>query len=207
MPRQDQLTAKQKAVLEFISSFWKKNGISPSFSQIGANFGFTSKESVTKHVRQLERKGYVKQVEGKARGIVLVNQENEPPAEPKLRIPILGTVAAGNPIMSFENPDGYVVLSENIDGDRVFAVRVQGDSMTGAKIFDGDIVIVKYQDVIDHNEIGVIMLDEAFTVKRIRYINDNVILHPENVTKEDIILSSNSNARVIGKVLYVIRNP
>jgi len=118
------------------------------------------------------------------------------------RIPILGTISAGLPIIAQENIIGYEYTSDNCD----FCLRVKGDSMINARIHDGDIVYVKKQSDVENGEIAVVIIDgEEATLKRVYKINGNVILHPENPIYKDMIFSKKDfkQVQIIGKVKYV----
>lgn len=118
------------------------------------------------------------------------------------RIPVLGTISAGNPIIAQENIIGHEYTSDNCD----FCLRVKGDSMINARIHDGDIVYIRKQPDVENGEIAAVIIDgEEATLKRVYKLNGNVILHPENPTYKDMIFSKKDfkQVRIIGKVKYV----
>ena len=116
------------------------------------------------------------------------------------RIPILGTIAAGQPIAAMENVIGYEYTDDNCD----FCLKVKGDSMTGARIYDGDTVFIHKQPDVESGEIAAVMLDEDVTLKRVLKIDGTIILHPENPNYKDLIFSKKDYKQitVLGKVRY-----
>jgi repressor LexA len=116
------------------------------------------------------------------------------------KIPIIGTIAAGGPITAVENIIGYEYCNDNCS----YCLKVKGDSMTGARILDGDIVFIYSQPDVEHGEIAAIMIDDEVTLKRVLKINGTVILHPENPSYKDLVFSRKDykQLRILGKVKY-----
>lgn len=199
------LTKAQKNMLDFIQGYMRKNQLPPTYEEIAGNFGFKSKNAVETHLRALERKGVIKKIANKSRGIRLNNSVDN--FDKKNLIPLVGTVAAGTPILAEENIVDYIDLYKVFYSDaEIFALNVKGDSMIKAGIMDGDIVVVKKQPVIENGEVAVVLIDDEATVKRIFFHANKVVLHPENDKMEDIeIKAGQGNFLIAGKVIGVIR--
>jgi len=160
---------------------------------------------VETHLQALERKGVIQRIQKKARGI-LINEDYEDRQKEHL-IPVLGTIAAGAPILAEENISEYLDMYKIFYTDtEIFALNVKGDSMINAGIMDGDMVIVQKQPVIENGEIGVAIIENEATVKRIFFEGDKIILHPENDDMDDIeIFPKESDFHIGGKVIGVVR--
>lgn len=117
------------------------------------------------------------------------------------RIPVLGTIACGAPILAQEHIDGYVALPQDITAD--FALICKGDSMVGARIFDGDRVYIRQQDTVENGQIAAVLIDGEATLKRVRYFEDCIYLEPENPLYRPIVLRGEemANARILGKAV------
>ncbi len=190
MPR---TSTKQREILEFLRRFSAEHGYAPSIREICAAVGLRSTASVHYHLAELKRTGQIEMDENKNRTISVA--ENGPAG----RIPILGTVTAGMPILAVENVEGYLPW----DGDPTcFALRVRGESMIGAGICDGDTVVVRPQPSADNGDIVVALLDDEATVKRLRRTDDGVWLMPENPAFAPI---DGREAAILGKVRAVVR--
>jgi len=122
------------------------------------------------------------------------------PDKEYVKVPILGTIAAGAPIVAQEDIVGYECVSDKSGID--FCLRVKGDSMIGARIMDGDIVYIHQQNDVENGEIAAVLIDNEVTLKRVFKVNGNVILHPENPVYQDIVLSAKQykNVIILGKV-------
>lgn len=185
---------KQEEILRFIMDFMADNGYAPSIREIGAGVGLRSTASVKYHLDQLREKGELFAEPGKKRAM------SAPAVREKTgQIPILGTVTAGLPILAFENRTGSLAW----DGDpSCFALRVRGDSMVGAGILNGDLVVVRPQPEARDGEIVVALLEDEATVKRLRLTGGDVKLMPENPAYSPI---DGKNARILGLVKAVFR--
>jgi len=197
------LTETQGKILNFIENYIEKNKIPPTFEEIAKNFNYKSKNAVNTHLKALEHKGVIKRIQNKARSITLLEKREKE----KYLIPIVGTIAAGAPILAEENIAEYLDLYKIFYSNaELFALRVKGESMKKAGIMDGDLVIVKKQPIIENGEIGVAIIDNEATVKRIFFKNGKIILHPENDEMKDIIIYPQKNEFYIaGKVIGVVR--
>ena len=187
-------STKQQYILEFLRAFTAENGYAPSVREICAAVGLRSTASVHYHLAELKRQGQIDIDENKNRAITL-SEAHQPG-----RIPIIGTVAAGMPILAQENIEGYLPW----DGeDTCFALRVQGYSMINAGILDGDHVVVRPQSTADTGDIVVALLDDEATVKRFRRdTHGGIWLLPENPDYQPL---DGRYAKILGKVKAVYR--
>lgn len=193
------LSARQMAILNFIQETIDRRGYPPSVREIGEAVGLKSSSTVHAHLVNLQKKGYIKRVPTKPRAIELTGDNT-----PVVRIPIVGRVAAGEPILAVENIEDTFPLPANFlkTTNNVFMLRVRGDSMINAGIYDGDFVIVRQQNTADNGDIVVALLGEEATVKRFFKEKDGVRLQPENDALEPII---SKDVAVLGKVVGVLR--
>ncbi len=190
------LSKKQKQVLDCIISSIRERGYPPSVREIGRELGLSSPSTVNSHLDSLEELGYIRREAGKSRSIRLTERCTVPEG-----IPILGTVAAGRPILAVENPEGYVTYTPEGSGD-YFALRIKGDSMIRAGIMDGDLVVVRSQQTAENGEIVIALLEEEATCKRLSRSGGRVTLLPENEAYSPI---DGTGARILGRVSAVIR--
>lgn len=190
MPR---TSDKAQRILEYVNQFVQENGYSPSVREIGAAVGLRSTASVSYHIQALQEKGLLQAPGGKCRKRSLVAGSR--PGQ----IPIIGVVTAGVPILAVENQEGTLCW----DGDPgCFALRVRGDSMIGAGILSGDLVVVRPQQTASDGQIVVARLEDEATVKRLSRKNGQVWLLPENDNYAPI---DGTHAELIGLVKAVIR--
>ena len=190
MPRK---TDKPQQILDFVNHFVQENGYAPSVREIGAAVGLNSTASVSYHLQKLQDQGLLSGPGGKGskRAIATTQRPGQ--------IPIVGVVTAGVPILAVENREGTI----SWDGDpNCFALRVRGDSMIGAGILSGDLVVVRPQQVANDGQIVVARIEDEATVKRLSRRNGEVWLLPENPAYDPI---DGSEAEVIGLVKAVIR--
>ena len=193
------LTDRQAAVLTFIKEFAQDHGYPPTIPEIQIKFGIKSPNGVNNHLKALIRKGYIKRDSSRARALEIIGGYDG--------IPVIGRVAAGTPVMAEENLEGYFSLKDLYrSSSDVFMLHVVGDSMINAGIYDGDYVVVRIQQAVEQGEIGVAILNEEATVKRI-YSDGNIVkLAPENEAMEPIeVKQTDPNFRIGGKVIGVIR--
>lgn len=186
-------TDKQEKILEFLNQYIEEKGYPPSVREICAAVGLKSTATVSYHLNELKRQGRIQGDSTKRRAISL------PETQRVGRIPLIGVVTAGLPILAVENQEGTIPW----DGDQTcFALRVRGDSMIGAGILDGDKVVVRPQPEADNGEIVVALLGDEATVKRFHRGADGVWLLPENPNYTPI---DGREAQILGKVKAVIR--
>jgi repressor LexA len=206
------LTSRQRDVLDFISAFSAQHGMPPTVREIGDRFRVTPRAAFD-HLRALERKGVLKRRETAGRTSRALTLARPPQAKEFRRVPVLGHIAAGAPLLAEEHRDGELPIAPSaLPGppEDFFALRVRGDSMVGAHICDGDLVVVRRQSGAQPNEIVVAMLGEGAeaeaTVKRFVPDGSRIILKPENPTMGPIVIDSRSRAlKILGKVIGVVR--
>ena len=189
MPR---TTDKQEKILEFLTDYVNDKGYPPSVREICAAVGLKSTATVSYHLTELKKQGRIQGETNKRRAIAI-------PETQRGRIPVLGVVQAGYPILAVENVEGYLPW----DGDpNCFALRVRGDSMVNAGILEGDKVVVRPQPDADNGDIVVALLEDEATVKRLWREHGAVWLLPENPAFRPI---DGREATILGKVKAVIR--
>lgn len=187
-------------ILAFIQSFTREKGFPPTIREIGEAFGISSTNGVRYYLTMLEKGGHLKRSGRISRGI----GPTSPPAA--TGIPILGRVAAGQPILAEENHEGTLETSEVFGDPRgLFALKVRGDSMIDAGILAGDYVIVRSQEDARAGEIVVALIGDEATVKYYRPREDSVELVPANPKYEPIVVAEESDFRILGTVRGVIR--
>lgn len=201
----DNLTPRQKQILNFIKKEVKHKNYPPSVREIGNEVGLSSSSTVHSHLNTLEKKGFIRRDPTKPRAIEILEQGQSLPREKEnvVRIPVLGQVAAGSPILAEENIEDYFpVPADLVKDDQVFMLQIRGDSMEKAGIFHDDYVIVRQQNSAVDNDIVVALLEDEATVKRFIKKKDHVLLKAENDLYEPIIAR---NVLVLGKVIGLFR--
>ncbi len=195
------LKPQEQRVLDHIARSIRENGYAPSVRDIKDALGFKSTSTVHMYLNRLEEFGLIRKEDGKSRAITL-GEEAMPVSD---RVPILGKVTAGLPILAEENFDGYVSFSmegRRYAGGELFALRVSGTSMIGAGILDGDYVIVNRTDYAENGDVVVALMEDSATVKTFYRENGHFRLQPENDEFQPIITESLS---ILGKVIASIR--
>ena len=209
-----ELTDRQNEILRFIKEFVRENGFPPTLREIGKSFEIASTFGVKRHLDALEKKGFIRIESNASRGIAIVQQEDEMNIAAASssedffsKIPIVGRVAAGSPILAMENIEGSVIIDPSFikKAEDAFALRVRGDSMINAGIFEGDVVIVSPNQKGKNGDIIVAMLDDEVTVKRLEVKNNIMKLIPENEDFQPIQITEKSRFSIIGKVKGVVR--
>lgn len=197
----EQLKPKEQRVLDFINKTIDENGIPPSVREVCAALGFKSTSTVQMYVNRLISKGYICKSDGKSRTI---RKSEEADDAHKYKVPIVGQVAAGMPILATQNPDGFLTYSSyrSHEPSRLFALKVKGESMIEVGIMDGDYVVVEQRSTAENGEIVVCLVEDEATVKRFYKENGVYRLQPENRSMSPIIVKDVS---VLGKVVAVIR--
>ena len=199
----EELSERQRAILNFIVETQQEQGWTPSVREIGRAVGLSSSAGVHKHLNAIEAKGYIQRVPGKMRAIEVL--QPTPGFASRSSIPLVGEIAAGEPILAEENLDGRLSLIDEEtarNGDPCFALRVQGESMIDAGILPGDYVVVRQQDVADNGDMVVALLDQEATVKYFHREQDHVRLQPANASMAPVIVQ---DVRILGKVISVLR--
>lgn len=212
----DKLTDRQKNILEFIQQFREVNGYPPTLREIGKKFEISSTFGVKRHLVALQKKGYLNIESNASRGISFLQKDfnNKESAAHLIedniefeRIPIVGRVAAGSPVLAIENIEGSAVIDSSFlrKSQDCFALKVKGDSMLNAGIYEGDIVIVCPQKEALNGDIVVALLDDEATVKTFEKKNNKIKLVPENDKYQPIEISSKKEFSILGKVIGVLR--
>jgi repressor LexA len=205
------LTNRQEDILNFINDFIDFNGFPPTYREIGSHFDISSTFGVKRHLDALSKKGYLN-VEGNvSRALTLTETGNKITQSSSsielIELPVVGRVAAGQPILAQENIEGTIALQSSLirNKSEAFGLRVKGDSMIEAGIFEGDIVIVNPQKNADNGEIIVAMLADEATLKRYELKNETVYLKPENQNYSPIVVKNREDFSIVGKVMGVFR--
>ena len=193
MPKKTQMTDR---IYEYLQTVIPQQGYAPSVREICEAVGLKSPSTVHFHLKRLQERGLIEKGDFKGRAIVLVD------AQEKNRIPILGNVAAGAPILAQECIEDYLTFDCGGQEADYFALRVRGESMLGAGILPDDLVVVRRQQSASSGEIVVALLGDEATVKRLSHRNGGVWLLPENDAFQPI---DGRNALVLGKVTAVVR--
>jgi len=199
------LSLRQTNILEFIKDEIRKKGYPPAVREIGDAVGLLSSSTVHGHLQTLENKGYIRRDPTKPRAIEVTDGSSDLSNEAKvIHIPIVGRVAAGQPILAEENLEGTFPLPANlVRQDIDFMLKVQGGSMIGAGILDGDLIIVRQQKEARNGEIVVALIGDEATVKRFYKEKTLIRLQPENPTMEPIY---SQDVTILGKVVGVFRS-
>lgn len=192
-----ELSKMQRRIYDYIAACIQEQGYAPSVREIGEAVGLKSPSTVHFHLKHLEEAGVIAKGAGKGRAIALTEQ-----AQPEDRIPIVGSVAAGSPILAEECIEDYLTFDTGGHGDAYFALRVRGESMLNAGILPGDLVVVRRQQTANNGEIVVALLGDEATVKRLSRRNGEIWLLPEN---EDYSPIDGTYATIMGKVTAVVR--
>jgi repressor LexA len=207
------LTARQQEIWNFLVEYVDRHGYPPTVREIGERVGLASPSTVHAHLANLERAGLLRRDPTKPRALELIGREKreaEPLDEPGdaadiARLPLLGEIAAGGPLLADQNIEGYLPMPSSAKGD--FLLRVKGESMIEAGILDGDLVIVQRTQDARNGEIVVALVgddesaDEA-TVKTFYREKDRIRLQPENATMEPIY---GNHVQILGRVVGVFR--
>ena len=198
-----ELTPRQRQILELIQDFIAETGMPPTRAEIARELGFKSANAAEEHLRALQRKGVLDLVPGASRGIQLKDSLRE-----QIGLPLVGRVAAGNPILAEENIEAHYRLDPSLFNPKPhYLLRVHGMSMKDAGILDGDLVAVHRTPEVRSRQIIVARLDDEVTVKRYRQDGRTVLLLPENEDFEPIEVDLAEQALVIeGVVVGVIRD-
>ena len=197
------LTAKQTEILEYLKTETLKKGYPPSVREICEAVHLKSTSSVHAHLNTLEETGFIRRDPSKPRAIEILNDEFSVSRREMVQIPIVGQVAAGEPLLAAEHITDYFPLpAEFTPNAECFMLRVKGESMINAGIFDGDHVFVRRQETASDGDIVVALIDDGATVKTFFREKDCIRLQPENDTMDPIIVT---DVTILGKVFGVIR--
>ncbi len=199
----DQLTPRQSEILSFLQDFIEQSGMPPTRAEIARALGFKSVNAAEEHLRALQRKGVIDLIPGASRGIRLKDFMRE-----QLGLPLIGRVAAGNPILAEEHIEGHYRIDTSLFDPRPhFLLRVEGMSMKDIGILDGDLVAVHRTPEVRSGQIIVARLEDEVTVKRYRQEGSVVWLMPENEEFEPIKVDLKQQHMMIeGVVVGLVRN-
>ena len=203
-PKRD-LTDRQLQILDFIKAEVRRVGFPPTVRDIGAAVGLSSSSTVHSHLAALEAKGLIRRDPSKPRALEVIGHEDGSYQVDYnvRRLPLVGQVAAGAPILAAENIEQTMTLPvELVHDDSTFILKVKGESMIEAGILDGDFVVVRQQATANNGEIVVAMIEDEATVKTFYREADRVRLQPENASMEPIY---STDLSILGKVVAVFR--
>ena len=196
------ITDRQKEVLTFISSYTEANGYPPTVREISEHFEISIR-AVQDHILALQKKGFLSQAQKRARSIKVLS-DSDTSAPFVGRVPLLGTVAAGKPLLCEENLDGYLNLTEPFvrPGKSYFALRVRGQSMINAGILEGDLAVIEQASTAVDGQIIVAVIDDAITLKRYYKEAGRIRLQPENPAFQPIYCE---DLRIVGILSNIVR--
>ena len=196
----EEITDPQRRTLRELRRFTNRRGFPPTIQELADILGI-SPPSLRDQITQLVRKRYVKRESRKARGLTVLREPADEVLELRA-VPIVGRVAAGQPILAEENVIGEVLVdSRAVRSSRCFALEVRGDSMVGAGIRDQDLVVVRQQPLAESGDIVVALLGEEATVKRLHIEDDRIELRPENTGHRLIRVGPEDDLKILGKVV------
>lgn len=198
---------KQKQILDFISQYIQVNGYSPTLQEIADAMGLSSLATVHEHLQALEKKNIIKRYDGAVRGIEVVDNSVNASLS-AIELPLIGYIAAGEPIEAIENEITTVMVSPDMvsKSKRCFVLQVKGSSMIDEGIMDGDYVVLKQQETAENGQIVVALIDEGFaTLKKFyKEKGDKIRLQPANDEMEPIIVEANQ-VKIQGVVTGIVR--
>lgn len=187
---------RSEKIFEFMQKFIAENGYSPTVREICKACDIKSTATVFTYLNQLADSGVINKVDNRNRAVSLKQKV--------INVPLIGTVAAGQPIFATENYEGMFSIPNNFFmGDDLFMLNVKGDSMINIGMFNGDKIVVKKQETADNGDIVVALVDDSATVKRFFKKNGEIILHPENDEMQDFVFK---DVQILGKVVGLMRN-
>ena len=197
------ISKKQQEILDYMKNEILNRGFPPSVREICEAVNLKSTSSVHSHLEALEKNGYIRRDATKPRAIEIIDYNFNLVRREVVNVPLVGTVAAGQPILAVENIDAYFPIpAEYMPNEQSFMLTVKGDSMINAGIFDGDQVLVKQQSTAENGDMVVALIDDSATVKTFYKENGYYRLQPENDFMEPIIVS---DVMIMGKVIGTFR--
>lgn len=196
-----ELTDKQKRIVEFLKTYTGEHGFPPTMREIGEHFGFTW-PAARGHLAAIEKKGAIRMNPMKSRGIEVIGGLR---AKDALALPVAGRIRAGKPLLAIEEIESHIVVDRNLFKERdSFVLRVAGDSMVDAGIFHRDYVVVKPQRELRAGDIGVVLIGEEATVKKVYPKKGSITLVPANKMMEPLTYR-HDEVSIVGKVIGVVR--
>ncbi|MDD6572395.1 MAG: transcriptional repressor LexA [Thermoflexaceae bacterium] len=197
------ITPKQSEILEYIKSEILNKGYPPAVRDICEAVHLKSTSSVHSHLETLEKNGYIRRDPSKPRAIEIIDDSFNLVRREVVNVPVVGRVAAGNPLLAVENITNYFPIpAEFLPNEETFMLIVKGDSMVNMGIYEGDQIIVKKQSTANNNDVVVALVDDSATVKRYFKENGHYRLQPENDFMDPIIVD---HVDILGKVIGLIR--
>lgn len=197
------ITPKQTEILEYIKQQILTRGYPPAVRDICEAVHLKSTSSVHSHLETLEKNGYIRRDPSKPRAIEIIDDSFNLTRRELVNVPVVGQVAAGNPILAVENITSYFPIpAEFLPNEETFMLMVKGDSMVNMGIYEGDQIIVKKQSTANNNDVVVALVDDSATVKRYFKEDGHYRLQPENDFMEPIIVD---HVEILGKVIGLIR--
>lgn len=188
---------KSELVFEYIKNYITQYGYAPTVRDICKSCDLKSTATAFAYINELVKRGVINKVNCKNRAVSLKQNNIK-------TVPLIGTVAAGQPIFATENYEEFFSIPGNFfEGDDLFMLTVSGDSMINIGMFDGDKIVVKKQEIADNGDIVVALVEDSATVKRFFKRDDKIILHPENDSMQDFVFD---NVTILGKVIGLLRN-
>ena len=195
------LTKRQKELLDYLAAYIEQHGYAPTLEEIGRNFALGSLATVHKHLQNLERKGHIRRLPNRSRALEVTPRDG---ARATVQVPLLGRVAAGNPLEPVEVPESVALPEEMLGRGETFALRVQGDSMIGDGILDGDVVVVESRNAVENGATVVALVRGEATLKRFFRERGRVRLMPANERLEPILAAA-EDVEVRGEVVALLR--
>ena len=192
----NELSPRQREILQYIQSHTESHGYPPSVREIAQAVGLKSISTVHFHLENLNKLGYLHRNKYQKRALQLPERERQ------VRLPVVGRVAAGLPILAEQNIEEYISLPQSYAGEDCYLLKVSGDSMIDAGIFSGDLLIVRMQNTAEEGEIVVALLEDGATVKRFFLDGKKIRLQPENSSYQPIIADQ---VTILGKAIGLIR--
>ena len=197
------ITKKQEEILNYIKDEILERGFPPAVREICQAVGLKSTSSVHSHLESLEKNGYIRRDPTKPRAIEILDESFNMLRREMVNVPVVGTFAAGQPILAEQNIDSYFPIpSEYMPNEQSFILKVKGESMVNAGILDGDSVLVMQQTTARNGDIVVALIEDSATVKTYDKENGHYRLQPENDTMDPIIVD---DCKILGKVFGVFR--
>jgi repressor LexA len=197
------ITKKQEEILEYIKDQIMERGFPPAVREICEAVDLKSTSSVHSHLETLEKNGYIRRDPTKPRAIEILDENFNMLRREMVNVPVVGRVAAGEPILAAENIESYFPMpAEHMPKNQAFMLNVKGDSMIGAGILNGDQILVEQQSTANNGEIVVALLEDSATVKRFYKEDGHIRLQPENDSMDPIIVE---DVQILGKVIGVLR--
>jgi len=203
----EELTKRQKKVLDVVLKGIREKGFPPSIREIGKALGISSLRGVTGHLEALERKGYIERESGARTIRIKRGTVQSLPFSEGMKVPLLGAIAAGQPLLAEERIEDELLVDERfVPKGKAFALKIKGESMIGAGILDGDYVLVQQQATVQEGEVAAVLIGEEATVKRFHKRHGVIELVSENPTMKPILVTEKDpTIRILGKVISVMR--